>query len=249
VDYFAESSPIKSIAAAKMQDYAVLVKKVDIQECVWSASPVYATYTEIIKDLEAGEKINMAWQWSGTGSDFARGMIHSAFFADYKEQINLVITQNNVDMLQKLEDGSVDLAVFTEAAGTFDGDVTGTLRKVTAMDNVKLVDLDTSKLPSKEGEERASMKYTFKTLSVPTDLATWSSAPANSKPLNTMCNDFIGLYGRNPSSIDSVSKSMAAIRLHNNVRNIDIADATGYEAFPEIVKKATAAVAAAKATL
>ncbi len=247
-DNYAESSPNKSQLDAHMKDYAVLVKKINIEECAWSASPVYTSYTDIIKDLEDGKEINLAWQWNGTGSDFAREMIHSSFLADYHDQINLVHTQNNVDMLQKLKSGTVDLAVFTEAAGTFDGDVTGTLRKVTSMSNVNLVDLDPSKLPmkNKKGEARASLQYTFKTLSVPTDLATWSNAPAHSKPLNTMCNDYIGLYGRKPSSIDSIGKSMAVTRLHDSVRDIDIVEATGYEAFPEIVKKAPAAVPPAK---
>ena len=61
-----------------------------------------------------------------------------------------------------------------------------------------------------------------------------------------MCNDYIGLYGRKPSSIDSIGKSMAVTRLHDSVRDIDIVEATGYEAFPEIVKKAPAAVPPAK---
>ncbi|MEC7575701.1 MAG: hypothetical protein VX468_00090, partial [Pseudomonadota bacterium] len=68
VDQYKNSSPSKSSPDTKMGDYALLVKKIDIQECAWSASPVYSDYADIIKDLEDGKDLRISWQWNGTGS-------------------------------------------------------------------------------------------------------------------------------------------------------------------------------------
>lgn len=230
---YKNTSPNKAMPDAKMDDYALLLKKIDIPECAWSASPVYTDYADIIKDLESGKDINIAWQWNGTGSDFARMTIYTALFNKYSEQVKLVPTSDNTDMLSKLENGDIDLAVFTESAGTFEGEVTGALRKTIALDNVRLVNFTPNIIPTKEGEERASLSYNFKTLSVPTALS-WNDAPQQSKAIGTMCTDYIGLYGRNPASIDSVSVAMAAERTQSLVRKIDVAKATGFKAFPEI---------------
>ncbi|MED5422906.1 MAG: hypothetical protein VX740_05645, partial [Pseudomonadota bacterium] len=120
----------------------------------------------------------------------------------------------------------------TEAAGTFDGAVTGTLRKAINIDSVNLVNFTPDVIPTVEGEEAVSLSYTFKTLSVPSSLTQWGSAPTASKPIGTMCNEYIGLYGRNPTSIDSVSKAMAAERTQNLARDVDIVEATKFKAFP-----------------
>ena len=232
VDQYKNSKPSKSATDAKMSDYALLVKKIDIQECAWSASPVYSDYADIVKDLESGKDLRISWQWNGTGSDFARMTVYSTLFSKYADQIKLVQTKDNLDMLDKLETKQVDLAIFTEAAGTFDGKVTGTLRKAIDLDNVNLVNFTPDVLPTLEGEERVSLSYSFKTLSVPTSLTYFRGAPNTSKPMGTICNDYIGLYGRNPASIDSTSKAMAAERTQNLARDIDIVEATKFKAFP-----------------
>jgi hypothetical protein len=230
---YKDTSPYKSQPDAKMDNYALLLKKIDIPECAWSASPVYTDYAGIMSDLKAGKDINIAWQWNGTGSDFARMAVYTALFNSYSEQVNLVPTSDNTDMLNKLENGEVDLAVFTESAGTFEGKVTGALRKTIALNNVNLVNFVPDVIPTKEGEERASLSYRFKTLSVPTSL-TWTDAPAQPQSIGTMCTEYIGLYGRNPASIDSVSVAMAAERTQDLARKIDVAKATGFKAFPAI---------------
>ncbi|MAH06028.1 MAG: hypothetical protein CL561_10775 [Alphaproteobacteria bacterium] len=232
VDQYKNSSPSKSSPDTKMGDYALLVKKIDIQECAWSASPVYTDYADIMNDLEDGKDLRISWQWNGTGSDYARMTVYTTLFNKYADQIKLVPTKDNVDMLQKLESKDVDLAIFTEAAGTFDGAVTGTLRKAINIDSVNLVNFTPDVIPTVEGEEAVSLSYTFKTLSVPSSLTQWGSAPTASKPIGTMCNEYIGLYGRNPTSIDSVSKAMAAERTQNLARDVDIVEATKFKAFP-----------------
>jgi hypothetical protein len=232
-DAYKNSTPNKSMPDAQMDNYALLLKKIDIPECAWSASSIYTDYGDIIRDLKGGKDINIAWQWNGTGSDFARMAVYTALFNTYSEQVKLVPTSDNADMLSKLENGQVDLAVFTESAGTFEGEVTGALRKTIALDNVNLVNFSPNVIPTKEGEERASLSYNFKTLSVPTAL-TWNDAPTQPKAIGTMCTEYIGLYGRNPASIDSVSVAMAAERMQALARKIDVAKSTGFKAFPEI---------------
>lgn len=236
VSKYQNVSPFLNQADAEMSDYAVLIDKIDAQECAWSASTTYQNYTDIVTALSENKDktIRIAGHWHNDGLDMARISITSTLFAEFNEQIERVVVKDNADLLNKLEEGSVDLAIFTETAGSFNGAITGSLKNVINLDDVNLVDLQPDELPENIQEQLGTLSYSFTTLSVPTQLTYFTDSGMNYAPVGTMCNEYIGIYGRNPDTINSRATAEDAKLLHATVRDIDVVKESGFRPFATV---------------